>query len=143
MTQRICTASISLFVLFGSLDVRAQACNPVGAWEVASLTFTDPDGTVRVIEIKDPPGLKILSESHWVFVEMTGVEENPTSGGGGTYTVEGTVYTEHVDYHAAQGFIGETISFECRVEGDQWYQTGLLPDGVLLEEVYRRARPGY
>ena len=65
---------------------------------------------------------------------------NPTSGGGGTYTVDGAIYTEHVDYHAATDFIGKTISFKCRVENDLWYQSGVLPGGTKLEEVYRRAR---
>jgi hypothetical protein len=119
----------------------AQNCNPMGAWEVYALTFTDADGTVRKIEISDPPGLKILSETHWAFVEQN-AEGNaiPTSGGGGTYTVDGTTYTERVEYHGARDYIGQSIPFDCNVEGDFWYQSGTLPDGTKLEEVYRRAK---
>lgn len=120
-------------------EAPAEDCYLVGAWEVESLRFTDPDGTVRDVEIGDPPGLKIFSETHWVFVEQNGPDDAaPTSGGGGRYTVEGNTYTEFVQYHAARDFVGQTLPFECRVEDDRWYQTGMLPDGVKLEEVYRR-----
>ncbi len=115
-----------------------STCNLVGAWEPVSLRFTDPDGTVRDVEIGDPPGLKILSESHWVFVEEGSGEQGPTSGGGGTYMVEGSTYTEHVDYHGATSFVGEDIAFDCRTDDGRWYQSGELPDGTYLEEVYRR-----
>ncbi len=119
---------------------RAQSCDPAGAWEVYQLTFTDPDGTVREIDIGDPPGLKVLSQTHWAFVEQNEASNDiPTSGGGGSYTVHGNTYTEVVEYHAARSFIGQSISFDCRVEGDFWYQSGTLPDGTKLDEVYRRA----
>ena len=115
-----------------------EDCALEGAWEVVSLTLTDPDGTVNEVAIGDPPGLKIFSPTHWVFVEQPA--EGPVSGGGGRYTVRGNTYTEYVQYHAGRDYVGKTIAFECRVEGDRWYQRGRLPDGVWLEEVYRRAR---
>lgn len=139
MIYRPCALLVAT-LLFVARPADAQPCTPEGAWEVYALTFTDPDGTVRQIEIKDPPGLKILSETHWAFVEQN--EEGnaiPTSGGGGTYTVDGNTYTEVVQYHAAREFIGKRLSFACKVEDNRWYQSGLLPDGVRLEEVYRRA----
>lgn len=120
--------------------VAGQECNPIGAWEVESLTFTNKDGTVQEIEIKDPPGLKILSETHWAFVEQNGAENPiPTSGGGGSYVVQGDQYTETIEYHAARDFIGKQLTFDCKTEDDKWYQSGYLPDGVYLKEVYRRA----
>ena len=120
--------------------VAGQTCDPIGAWEVESLTFTEKDGTVQEIEIKDPPGLKILSETHWAFVEQNDAENPiPTSGGGGSYVIEGDQYTEIIEYHAARDFIGKRLTFDCKVEGDRWYQSGYLPDGVYLKEVYRRA----
>ena len=117
-----------------------QACNPIGAWEVYALTFTDPDGTVREIAIKNPPGLKILSETHWAFVEQNDAASDiPTSGGGGRYSVQGTTYTETVEYHAARDFIGKSLAFDCKTDDEFWYQSGPLPGGTYLEEVYRRA----
>lgn len=113
-------------------------CDLEGAWEPISLTLTAPDGTVEEVEIGDPPGLKILSESRWVFVEEAPPEEGNTSGGGGTYVVEDGRYVETVEYHAASSFVGEEIAFDCRTENGRWYQSGELPDGTYLEEVYRR-----
>lgn len=140
MKYPACLLLLTAIIGLKPLAANAQNCDVVGAWEVFELTFTDPDGTVRDVEIGNPPGLKILSETHWAFVEQN--EEGnpvPTSGGGGTYTVDGTTYTETVQYHGARDYIGQVIPFECKVEGDYWYQTGLLPGGTKLEEVYRRA----
>lgn len=104
-----------------------------------ALTFTHADGTVEEVEIADPPGLKLLSKGYWVFVEQNPADDPiPTSGGGGRYTVTDTTYTETVLYHAARSYVGETLTFGCRVEGAFWYQTGMLPDGTHLAEVYRR-----
>lgn len=130
-------AVLTLAVAPGAL---AQNCNVEGAWAPFSLTFTDPDGTVREITIGDPPGLKILSDTHWAFVERSNNPDAPVSGGGGTYTVEGNTYTERVVYHTGSSFVGQEISFDCRVEGDRWYQSGMLPNGVKLDEVYHRAK---
>ena len=131
-----------LLVLIGLLLAaplaRGQNCNLEGAWEVVSLTLTDSTGTATEVEIGDPPGLKVLSAEHWVFVEQTEDEASPTSGGGGRYTTSDTTYTEDVQYHAAVSFVGKTLTFDCQVEGDRWYQRGMLPGGTYLEEVYRR-----
>ena len=139
-------AIIFLLVLSGCAgdqDSAAQqqtlpTCDLVGAWEPIALRFTDPDGTVRDVEISDSPGIKILSESRWVYVEEGAGDQGPTTGGGGTYRVEGNTYTETVEYHGATSFVGEEIAFDCRTEDGRWYQDGELPDGTYLEEVYRR-----
>ena len=80
MPRRPVRAFFTLVICCGVLTVvaSAQNCDLVGAWEVHALTFTDPDGTVRVVEIGDPPGLKILSETHWVFAAAAGRIRPPT-----------------------------------------------------------------
>lgn len=128
-----------LFLLVPVQDARAQNCDLAGAWEVHALTFTAPDGTVEEVEISDPPGLKVLTDGYWVFVEQNAPDDPaPTSGGGGRYTVTDSTYTETVLYHAARSYVGETLTFDCRVEGNFWVQSGPLPDGTHLSEVYRR-----
>ena len=127
-----------VLLLFGSDVARGQNCDVEGSWEVSSVRFTDPDGTVRDVTVGRPPGLKILSPTHWAFVELRA--DSTVSAGGGRYEVDGDRYTEWVDYHGGKSYIGKRIDFECRVEEDRWYQDGMLPDGTKLEEVYRRAR---
>jgi hypothetical protein len=46
---------------------------------------------------------------------------------GGTYTVQGTTYTENVEYFADPAYIGKAIPFVCRTEGDRFYQSGSFP----------------
>ena len=66
--------------------------------------------------------------------------------GGGTYTLTGNTYKETLEYFADPTYLGLSIEFTCRTEGDRFIQTGNLPtmEGgkkvgeVPLEEVWRR-----
>ena len=126
------------FVLWIAPTAAGQNCHLEGAWEVVSLKTTQPDGTVSISEIGDPPGLKILSKRHFIFVEQNHEGPVPTSGGGGSYVTNDTTFIETVQYHAARSFIGMELPFHCKVEDDHWYQSGYLPGGTYLEQVYRR-----
>ena len=70
------------------------------------------------------------------------------SAGGGTYKLEGDSYTEHIEFFAIPKFVGATITFKIRWDGDEWIQTGTLPlkalgasdQDVQIEERYRRIK---
>ena len=69
-----------------------------------------------------------------------------SGAGSGTYTVLGATYTEKIEFFFDPAYIGRSIPFSCRTEGDRFYQSGDLPifqDGkkvrdLRIEEVYRR-----
>jgi hypothetical protein len=66
--------------------------------------------------------------------------------GGGTYTLRGNTYTEKLEYFSDPAYLGLSIAFNCRTEGNQFFQTAAFPviEGgkkvreVTLEEVWRR-----
>ena len=66
--------------------------------------------------------------------------------GSGTYKLEGSKYTETIEFFADPSYIGRSIDFTMRVEGNHLYQSGKFPlhendkkvRDVLLEEVYER-----
>lgn len=68
------------------------------------------------------------------------------SAGSGTYKLEGNKYTETVEFFPDPSYIGLSIDFTMRVEGNRLYQSGMFPvfenskkvRDVLLEEVYER-----
>jgi hypothetical protein len=37
---------------------------------------------------------------------------------------------------------GKEFAFDCRFEGDRWIQSGKMPGGVYLEEIWQRVKPG-
>lgn len=130
--------SILLFVIlfhsapavFGQLPSDALE----GTWELVSLKLIYADSTVdRTGEI--PPTLKILNSTHFAFGRQMGEEE--VYAGGGRYSFDGDTYTEHIEFHSASGIVGQSITFDARVEDDLWYHSGLIDD-FTLEEVWRK-----
>ena len=68
------------------------------------------------------------------------------SAGGGTYTLDGDTYSEHIEFFVAPKFVGTTIKFKITWNGDEWTQSGTLPlkslgvadHDVDIQETYRR-----
>ena len=103
--------------------------------------------------------MKVITKSHFAFVgeEERGGRAMKTAAdslrafravnsGGGTYTLKGSSYTEKLEYFTDPAYIGTSVTFSCRTEGDRFYQTGGFPifeNGrkvreAMLEEVWRR-----
>ena len=103
-----------------------------GAWQMISGTYTTPD-TTMVLAI---PQVKVLTESHFAFGRM-----NPDGAfaGGGTYTFDGSTYTEFVAYHSNPAANDTALVFTARIEGDSiWYHEGTIGPNFHLMETWRR-----
>src|SRR5437016_618002 len=61
--------------------------------------------------------------------------------GGGTYMLNGSSYTEHMDFASdviATGLVGKEQQFTVKLDGDTFTQTGTLTNGKPLSEVWKR-----
>jgi hypothetical protein len=66
--------------------------------------------------------------------------------GAGTYKFVGNTYTETTEFFYAPQYIGTSLEFEFKLDGDLWYTSGHLQhyeggkkiDDVLLEQVFKR-----
>lgn len=106
-----------------------------GSWEMISMTVTTPD-SVYTQDESEVPTLKILNDTHWMFIRQSAQEF--VFAQGGTYRLEDGVYTEIVGYSAEPGNIGSEYVFECRLEGDSlWHHKGDL-GSMFVDEVWRR-----
>lgn len=66
-----------------------------GSWEMISMTVTTPD-SVYTQDESEVPTLKILNDTHWMFIRQSAQEF--VFAQGGTYRLEDGVYTEIVGY---------------------------------------------
>jgi len=129
------------------------SCKLEGVWQLVS---GKADGKAYPASSRS---MKIITKGHFAVLgeEARGVTElkgaadslqafRTMGAGGGTYKLQGTTYTETLDYFADPAYTGRSVSFTCRTEGDRFFQTGSFPvfqDGrkvrdVKLEEVWRR-----
>jgi hypothetical protein len=85
--------------------------------------------------------IKISSAGHVMFVAYDTRTGKPLYTGGGTYILNGSAYTEHMDFASdviATGLVGKDQQFTVKVDGDTFTQTGTLSNGKALSEVWKR-----
>ena len=148
------TAVVVAFVLTAAHGALAQsACRVEGVWRLISPYPNAPP----------PPSgyrsMKIFTKEHFVFVgEEPGRIKEPktaadslaallkTESGGGTYTANGSTYTEKYDFFWNPEYVGTSIRWSCRTEGDKLYQSGAFPiyqagrkvREMRVQEIWRR-----
>ncbi len=124
-------------------DMILEVCpSLVGSWELVSIRETASalsGGFASDPFYQQAPTLKVLNETHWMFIRQNAEEFVHSQGG--RYVLEpGGFYTEHVEYSAIPENIGESFSFECTLEGDSlWHHIGGQGD-TRYDEVWRRIR---
>jgi hypothetical protein len=103
------------------------------------------DGTWELVSGQPLPkgarDIKIISGGHFIFVAYDTEKGKPLYTGGGTYILNGSSYTEHIDFASDQisaGLVGKDQPFTVKVNGDTFTQTGTLSNGKSLLETWKR-----
>lgn len=150
-SQNLISAAMVL-LLAVLISCTPQNTNPLeGVWKLESASYTTPD-TTTTVSGEDWNQIKILTESHFAFLGQGTDREDFTEGGtdsellaavqsfqagGGTYTVDGDTYTEHIDYFLTPNVAGVSLEFNYEMDGeDRWIQTGTLPMSELGLQQY-------
>jgi hypothetical protein len=146
-------ALVAALLLLPRLTPAQSSCKLVGVWELVS---GKADGQPYPATLHQ---IKFITKNRWAWVSRqdTVIKElkttadtlralSTTGAGSGTYTVQGTTYTEKIEFFSDLAYLGQSLPFSCRTEGDRFYQTGNIPifengkkvRDLKIEEVYRR-----
>ena len=103
------------------------------------------DGTWELVSGQQLPkgarDIKIISGGHFIFVAYDTEKGKPLYTGGGTYVLNGSSYSEHIDFASDEistGLVGKDQRFTVKVDGDTFTQTGTLSNGKGLSETWKR-----
>ena len=152
-SSRIVT--VILLYLLPAMAFAQQAIKLQGAWELVSQKEDGKDHPILGKQIK------LLTGSHYAWVrqdkkqledllakrtQRDSISAYQDAFGAGTYKVVGNTYTETTEFFYAPQYIGTSLEFEFRLDGDLWYTSGHLIhyeggkriDDVLLEQVFKR-----
>lgn len=138
-------ALASLFAIgltAGVAEEKEAPKNPLlGSWELVRFKYGDaPDYSDFA---KGTRRLKLITDTHWSWVQYdtAGLKE-VKSGMGGPYTLKGEDYTETAEFATGEmvRFLDKTHPFKVRVEGDKWFLSGTLANGLRIEEIWQRAK---
>ena len=102
------------------------------------------DGTWELVNGQQLPkgarDIKIISGGHFIFATYDTGKGELLGTGGGTYTLKGSSYTEHVDFgdRISPGVVGKDQQFAVKIDGDTFVQAGTLSNGKSLSETWKR-----
>ena len=127
-------------VFTAAQESAAKKDGHLGTWKLVSTKDGDAkDFTKRG---DDTARIKHITATHFTWVEVETGSKKIMSGAGGKYTLEGTTYTETIDYagEGMEAFAGKPQKFTIRIEGDKLHQSGVLSNGLKIDEVWERLK---
>jgi hypothetical protein len=105
---------------------------------------SEPDGTWELVAGQQLPkgarDIKIISGGHFIFAAYDTEKGELLYTGGGTCILNGSSYTEHVDFgdRISAGIVGKDQQFTVKIDGDTFMQAGTLSNGKGLSETWKR-----
>jgi hypothetical protein len=146
-----------LICVFAGFSLAQQNVKIEGVWEMVSAKW---DGKANFVSGRQ---VKTITKDHFMFIyqdkdtAMSLLNKKthedtllayafPLDFGFGTYKLVGNIYTETPELFHQPNYIGLSIDFTMKVEGDSLFQSGKIPlmEGnkkvgeSFLEEVYKR-----
>ena len=97
-----------------------------GTWKLLSGALIEKGDTMVTDYTKGRSFIKIINDSHFAFLNHTlRKDTSDFSAGGGTYSLNGNNYTEHLEYCSAKEWEGHDFSFTVTIIGDTLIQNGI------------------
>jgi len=100
-----------------------------GSWEIKEIIDHDGGKTEWEEFATDLIYQKHITPTHFTWFGYDAENDILVGAGGGTYTLEGNVYVENIEFfHPVEdGYVGQSITFNAVLEGDAWYHKGSSP----------------
>jgi len=112
-------------------DAKPEAAKPalVGTWKLIKGTLIEKADTVVTDYTKDKSFIKIINDTHFSFL-LHDLKHGKDSGavyssGGGTYSLTGNDYTEHLEYCSDRNWEGHDFPFTITINNDTLTQRGI------------------
>ncbi|WP_443937917.1 hypothetical protein [Pedobacter sp. MW01-1-1] len=100
-----------------------------GTWQLVSATSIENGKSTVTDYTKGQKMIKIINDTHFAFlshkVDVVKDSSNLFNAGGGSYTLKGDEYTEHLDFFKDRNWEGQTFVFKINIQKDTLLQTGV------------------
>lgn len=123
-------------------DSTAAALPIKGTWKLITGTVITKGVPVVTDYTKGSSFIKIRDDSHFAFLKhdlnVAKDSSNHFDAGGGSYSLKGDQYTEHLDYYTDKQYEGQAYTFTVSFHGDTLVQQGM--EGADRENIERYLR---
>ena len=139
-TLLIAFALLSLSALQAADKSAASTSSHLGTWRLLSTKYGE------VTEFTNYPDtskrLKLITATHFTWLEVENANKMVRSSAGGTYTFNSGEYTETIEFagEGMEAFLGKPQKFTIRIDGDTLHQSGQLSNGLKIEEKWTRVK---
>ena len=83
--------------------------------------------------------IKLLTGTRFQWIAINSETKEFFGTGGGTYTFVNGKYTEHIEFFSRDSTrVGASLSFDGKVEGNNWHHSGLSSKGEPIHEIWTR-----
>jgi hypothetical protein len=110
-------------------DAASAAITLNGTWQLVSGTTITKGVSEFTDYTKDQRMIKIINDTHFAFLKHSLNTQKDTANifdaGGGSYTLKGDQYTEHLDYYKDKAWEGKSFNFTVTIKNDTLIQQGL------------------
>lgn len=111
----------------------------VGAWELISYK-SSKDSVFTIMQAPDR-AIKIFTPTHFTFAYFNPVNKKFEMSGGGTYTLQDSLYVETVQYFSLDNaLVGKSLTFTLQLNTDTLYQLRMLRNGTTMKEYWKKVR---
>ncbi len=106
------------------------AANPVvGTWQLITGTLIEKGDTTVTDYTENISFIKIINDSHFSFLQhdlKKGKDSTAVfAAGGGSYSIQDSIYTEHLEYCTDRAWEGNDFTFTLSIKNDTLTQRGL------------------
>ena len=111
-------------------DTETPAISLQGTWKLLTGTVIEKDDTTITDYTMAKSFIKIINDSHFAFLlhDLNKGKDSASavfSAGGGSYTLNGSSYTEHLEYCNAREWEDHDFTFTVTIKGDTLIQSGV------------------
>ena len=125
-----------ILVLLLSFSVNANESLFSGTWELISGEYIDNEGSLKDYGELNLRSLKVITQTHFSFVTMSG--DKFWSSGAGTFTYTSSEYIEAPLFTSFNSPKGTKYVFKYKFDGDKWFSSR-WEDGKRIEyEVWKK-----
>lgn len=118
-----------------------------GTWQLISGTIITKGVSSVTDYTKGQQMIKVINDSHFAFLSHdlnpAADSSNHFDAGGGSYTLTGDQYIEHLDYYKDRNWEGKTFTFTVTIQNDTLTQKGIEKvdkegiDRIIIEKYVR------
>jgi len=117
------------FCLFYSFRPKSERVRLNGTWRLISGTTITKGVSTVTDYTRDQKFIKIINDTHFTFLkhDLNPAKDssNHFDAGGGSYTLNGDRYTEHLDFYSDRNWEGKSFTFTVSLRNDTLTQRGM------------------